>query len=502
MGVSEDIIEEAESHEADLGELSDSIEEDSPLPTNQRELFEKHRHLWPGMIKAPMCVLLTIACMVLANWLISNRGVDEAAMLWTVPLLTLVGYMDIYGDVPTDHDILSDLLNVSEEVEGEDNGRHDLSHPYPYVDLCNNVAMFDVPINLKKDIQKKIVKRGHCLPEYQAEKNRGYLIIIILLSLWIRESDNNLMIINGRRLPEKHSHAVVFINKVIVILPLYPEKLWLDLTSNPPAQDHTLKTDIQEMSTVGYTLPDMNPTELGSHNSSLLGSHYSSLVCPKLCGGVVVSLVPVVYNTGAFQCGDVVSFLRSLSATLHPGNFLALEVKQKLARMYGNMMLYTLDKMSSPAERKIQLCHDVISSLSKRNAGLSTWHTAMLTELAKMSDPHLSKENNDPVGKKGMMARFLFMDKVLTGVTCLNTRSNRVQSTDLKDPKVEIVAGIAVRDNVYQNNVDHTENQDILNLIHKSSELKQLVSDWEKLSVVSLDSGKLILRPGQEVQVV
>ena len=93
-----------------------------------------------------------------------------------------------------------------------------------------------------------------------------------------------------------------------------------------------------------------------------------------------------------------------------------------------------------------------------------------------------------------MMARFLFMDKVLTGVTCLNTRSNRVQSTDLKDPKVEIVAGIAVRDNVYQNNVDHTENQDILNLIHKSSELKQLVSDWEKLSVVSLDSGKLILR--------
>ena len=217
--------EATESYEADLGELSDSIEEDSSLPTNQRELFEKHRHLWLGMIKAPMCVLLTIACMVLANWLISNRGVDEAAMLWTVPLLTLVGYMDIYGDVPTDHDILSDLLNVSEEVEGEDNGRHDLSHPYPYVDLCNNVAMFDVPINLKKDIQKKIVKRGHCLSEYQAEKNRGYLIIIILLSLWIRESDNNLMIINGRRLPEKHSHAVVFINKVIVILPLYPEKL-------------------------------------------------------------------------------------------------------------------------------------------------------------------------------------------------------------------------------------------------------------------------------------
>ena len=31
-------------------------------------------------------------------------------------------------------------------------------------------------------------------------------------------------------------------------------------------------------------------------------------------------------------------------------------------------------------------------------------------------------------------------------------RSNRVQSTDLKDPKVEILAGIAAKDNAYQNN--------------------------------------------------
>ena len=164
-----------------------------------------------------------------------------------------------------------------------------------------------------------------------------------------------------------------------------------------------------------------------------------------LCGGVVVSLEPV-YNTNDWacqQCGDIVSYndaksiierseseidnpapldgpvehcervLHSLSSTLHPGNFLLLT--QKLAMMYGNMMPYTLDKMSSPArERKIQPCHDVISSLSKK-AGLNTWHTAMLTELAKMSDPHL---NNDPGGKKGMMARLLFM---LTGLTCLST---------------------------------------------------------------------------------
>ena len=76
-------------------------------------------------------------------------------------------------------------------------------------------------------------------------------------------------------------------------------------------------------------------------------------------------------------------------------------------------------------------------------------------------------------------------------------RSNRVQSTDIKDPKVEILAGIAARDNVYQNNVEHIENQDSLNVIHKASELKQLASDWSKLSVVSLDSGKLILRDNE-----
>ena len=76
-------------------------------------------------------------------------------------------------------------------------------------------------------------------------------------------------------------------------------------------------------------------------------------------------------------------------------------------------------------------------------------------------------------------------------------RSNRVQSTDIKDPKVEILAGIAARDNVYQNNVDHIENQDSLNVIHKASELKKLASDWHRLSVVSLDSGKLILRDNE-----
>jgi len=184
-----------------------------------------------------------------------------------------------------------------------------------------------------------------------------------------------------------------------------------------------------------------------------LGSHFSSLLCTlSKCGGAVVSL-DTSSNTSDWacqQCAGLVSYeavkiilesseavidnpapldgplehyervLDSLCNTLHPGHFLLVEVKQKLAMMYGNMMPYTLDRMGTPArERKLQLCHDVIASLSKLEAGLSAWHIAMLTELAKMADPHLARENNDPGGKKGMMARFLFKDKMLSGVTCL-----------------------------------------------------------------------------------
>ena len=43
----------------------------------------------------------------------------------------------------------------------------------------------------------------------------------------------------------------------------------------------------------------------------------------------------------------------------------------------------------------------------------------MLMELAKLDDPNISQENSDPGGKKGMMAKFMLMDKVLTSQTCL-----------------------------------------------------------------------------------
>ena len=165
---------------------------------------------------------------------------------------------------------------------------------------------------LKKDVQEKIVKRGHCLPEHQVEKNGEYLIIIILLSLidslaaWVRESGNDLMIINGRRLPEKHTHAVVFIIKAIVILSFYPEnkrcrdvvdKLWLIVEifspahSNPPAQDHTLKTDIQEMSTVGCTSPDQGQDK---HTDSAALRHTSHpCSSPTIC----IPTCPTTYWT-------------------------------------------------------------------------------------------------------------------------------------------------------------------------------------------------------------
>ena len=135
--------------------------------------------------------------------------------------------------------------------------------------IAEPVVMFDVHINLEK-VQEKIVKRGHC-------------ILLSFLTIY-----HQIIV----RLP-KHSNAVVFINKVIVILPLHPE-LWLDFTSNPPDQD-----------------------------SSLLGSHYSSLVCSKLYGGVMVSAVakgqyPVVEER---KKGKKVRFGIHLIAGRIPGHF-------------------------------------------------------------------------------------------------------------------------------------------------------------------------------------
>eukprot|EP00092_Neocalanus_flemingeri_P029048 GFUD01031534.1.p1 GENE.GFUD01031534.1~~GFUD01031534.1.p1 ORF type:complete len:540 (+),score=155.73 GFUD01031534.1:1-1620(+) len=184
-----------------------------------------------------------------------------------------------------------------------------------------------------------------------------------------------------------------------------------------------------------------------------LGSHFSSLLCTRQkCGGPVVSSNPLdnlsnwtcqlcdalvsletIRNTletsealigsPAPQDGPVEHFervLHNLAMVLHPGNYLLLDVKQKLGLMYGNIMPYTMNRISTPVrERKIQLCHDVMESLSKLESGLSPWHIAMLTELAKIHDPDICMDNQDPGGRKGMMLRFLLKDKMLTGATCL-----------------------------------------------------------------------------------
>ena len=188
-----------------------------------------------------------------------------------------------------------------------------------------------------------------------------------------------------------------------------------------------------------------DPTELGSHYSSLLCSNQkcsgpimstnpldnlANWAC-HLCGfkvklesvrDILITSEALIDNPAALD-GPVEHFervLNKLSVVLHPGNYLLLDMKQKLGMMYGNIRPYTLDRMSNPArERKSQLCQEVVQSLSQLEAGLSSWHIAMLTELAKMRDPASYLDNADPGGRKGMMARFLLKDKLLTGAACL-----------------------------------------------------------------------------------
>ena len=81
-------------------------------------------------------------------------------------------------------------------------------------------------------------------------------------------------------------------------------------------------------------------------------------------------------------------------------------------------------------------------------------------------------------------------------------RSNRVvpmESTDIKDPKVETLAAMAVRDPGYMRDVEHIKRQADLDQVEKTSELRKLRSCWDELSVISLDRGKLIIRGDREI---
>ena len=129
------------------------------------------------------------------------------------------------------------------------------------------------------------------------------------------------------------------------------------------------------------------------------GSHLSSLICHKpKCGGAVVPSSPLdnQSNWVCLSCGavtgldrvqsvlgdavrlistpvhedDVVEHyervLHQMSSQLHPYNYLMIDVKQKLALLYGNIAQYSMVTMGRPGkQRKVQLCMDVLDCLGK-----------------------------------------------------------------------------------------------------------------------------------------
>ena len=74
-----------------------------------------------------------------------------------------------------------------------------------------------------------------------------------------------------------------------------------------------------------------------------------------------------------------------------------------------------------------------------------------------------------------------------------------MESCDVKDPKVELLAAMALQDEDSGKDVDHVKNQSKLERVEKTSELRQLRCDWEQLSVISLESGDLIIRGDREI---
>ena len=74
-----------------------------------------------------------------------------------------------------------------------------------------------------------------------------------------------------------------------------------------------------------------------------------------------------------------------------------------------------------------------------------------------------------------------------------------MESCDVRDPKVEILAAMALEDQDYMRDVEHVRNNSKLDQVERSSELRQLRSEWDQLSVISLDSGDLIIRGHREI---
>ena len=177
------------------------------------------------------------------------------------------------------------------------------------------------------------------------------------------------------------------------------------------------------------------------------GSHLSSILCHK-CGGAVVpaNCLDSQSDWSCLQCEAVVCLdkvqavlekagqlidtpaeddcgvehceraLHQLSTQLHPHNYLLIDVKQKLAMLYGNTTEYNMVEMGRPAkQRKMQLCLDVMDCLSKIEIGYNTWRTKMLSELSRtkvaMARQDFSSGKLSEAGMKAVMMenKFLMM---------------------------------------------------------------------------------------------
>ena len=164
------------------------------------------------------------------------------------------------------------------------------------------------------------------------------------------------------------------------------------------------------------------------------GSNLSSLLCPRRkCGGSVVPSRPLDNNSdwSCLSCGAITfldkvqtvleeaaeliaspaqeegvvehyeRIIHQLSSQLHPYNHLLIDIKQRLALLYGNVAQYSMGNMGRPEkQRKLQLCMEVMDCLGKvriimyiiklmvpfaqvETSGYTPWRVKMLAELTK-----------------------------------------------------------------------------------------------------------------------
>jgi len=67
---------------------------------------------------------------------------------------------------------------------------------------------------------------------------------------------------------------------------------------------------------------------------------------------------------------------------LRPSHYLVIQVKEKLAVLYGNIAGYKMSEMSRPMkERKVQLCQDMLDVISVVDPGYTKTRGQMLSEM-------------------------------------------------------------------------------------------------------------------------